>query len=233
MHKRKTFGRKAVKLSSRQRDLLENFLPHIDIPFSDTVIDPEDYFDGNGPLHLEIGFGNGEYTAALGKRFPDHRIMACEIFLNGIAGLLKAIREKSIMNIRIIRGDAISVLSDMFPEKSLDFIHINYPDPWPKKRHHKRRLIQPSTIDLIAGALRNGGEIWLSTDIVEYYEWMIECFDVTPSLVRIPQNGRFLNLHGSSVSTRFEERGKRQGREANYLRYVKQISKAAVDPLPS
>ena len=219
---RMAFGRKAVKLSKSQKGLLAEELPKVEIPLDLSSVDPGSFFDGDGPLHMEIGFGSGEYTAALAKAFPDYRIIGCEIFKNGIASLLKYILEEKIKNIRIVQGNALHALSEIFIKETFDCIHINYPDPWPKRRHHKRRIIQPESVDLFYDALKPHGEVWLSTDIENYHNWMVECFDGSAGFMRIPADGRYLDAHREeALVTRFEARGEMAGRGANYLCYRK------------
>ena len=218
----KAFGRKQVKLSATQKALLEDLLPQFEIPLKPDIIDPADYFSASGPLHLEIGFGGGEYTAALAAACPSHRIIGCEIFLNATASLLKKIDAGKLENIRIIHGSAIMALEEMFAKETFDFIHINHPDPWPKKRHLKRRLIQPEMVETLLRALKPGGEIWLSTDVAEYLEWMTECFSLSKELECIQTEGRFLDgLQEDKLSTRYEKRGLAAGRGTGHLRYRK------------
>ena len=221
-HRLKAFGRKQVKLSATQKALLENLLPSFEIPFKPGIIDSADCFSATGPFHLEIGFGGGEYTAALAAACPSHRIIGCEIFLNGIASLLKKIEAEGLENIRIIHGSAIIALEDMFENETFDFIHINHPDPWPKKRHLGRRLIQPEMVESLLRVLKPGGEIWLSTDVSEYLEWMTECFNLSKELECIQTDERFLDsLQEGKLSTRYEKRGLAAGRGTGHLRYRK------------
>jgi len=218
----RTFGRKAVRLSKTQERLLNSVLPEVEIPFCESGINPADYFTACGPLHLEIGFGDGEYLAALAERFPQHRIIGCEVFQNGIASLLKLIEKRSIKNIRILRKDAIVALGEMFDNGAFDYIHINHPDPWPKKRHHKRRIIQPHTVRLFERVLKPGGELLISTDIREYYSWMLDCVEEAAFLKRVPSNGRFLDsFNKDRIVTRFERKGNENGRATRHLRYKK------------
>jgi tRNA (guanine-N7-)-methyltransferase len=220
----KTFGRKAVKLSKSQKEMIETFLPEVSIPFKQGIEDIANYFSATGPLHLEIGFGMGEYTLGLAAACPDHRIIGCEIFKNGIASLLKGIKERDIGNIRIIHGDAKIALQEMFDPDTFDFIHINHPDPWPKKRHHKRRIIQPGTLGLFAGALKKEGEIWLSTDVAEYAEWMVECFDDSPLFEKVIVERRFLDdIIGEKLATKYENKGIKNGRATRHLRYRRRV----------
>lgn len=218
----KIFGRKAVKLSQSQKEMLEDFFPQVEIPFGTGVVDIDSHFDSEGPLHLEIGFGNGDYTATLAGLCPGHRIIGCEIFKNGISNLLKSIREAGLNNIRIIEGNAVAAIRHMFAHETFDFVHINHPDPWPKKRHHKRRLIQPQTVKTFTEALKEGGEVWLSTDISDYADWMEESFKGVDVLEKLPAKGRYLDqLSGQKLATRYEKKGLAHGRETRFLRYRK------------
>ncbi len=219
---RRTFGRKTVRLSKSQEKLLGSVLPDLEIPFCEDKIDLSRYFAESGPLHLEIGFGDGEYTAALSERFPEHRIIGCEVFKNGIAALLKLIESKSLKNIRILQKDAVIALNHMFNKETFDYIHLNHPDPWPKKRHHKRRIIQSDTVALFESALKQGGELLISTDICEYYSWILEHMEELKLLKRMPVSGRFLDsFNKERIVTRFERKGNENGRETRYLRYKK------------
>jgi len=218
----KAFGRKAVKLSAYQKELLEKSLPKVEIPFKPGIIDLSSYFKESGPLHLEIGFGNGEYTAALAGALPEDRIVGCEIFLNGIATLLKHIKENELGNIRIVHGSALMAMEEIFADELFDYIHINHPDPWPKKRHAKRRIIQSHTVELLLRKLKKGGEVWLSTDAEEYYEWMKEAFETCHAFEKIPVEGRFLDeIRSDKVKTRYEKKGAIHGRGTQHLRYRK------------
>lgn len=218
----RTFGRKAVRLSKSQEKLLVSVLPELEIPFSEGKINLSDYFTETGPLHLEIGFGDGEYTAALSERFPQHRIIGCEVFKNGIAALLKLIESKSLRNIKILQKDAIIAINQMFHKGVFDYIHLNHPDPWQKKRHHKRRIIQSDTVKLFEKSLKPGGELLISTDIYEYYCWILECMDEAKSLKQVPTNGRFLDsFNEDRIVTRFERKGNENGRVTRHLRYKK------------
>lgn len=218
----KAFGRKAVKLSAYQKELLEEALPKVEIPFKAGIVHVSSFFETSGPLHLEIGFGNGEYTAALAGELPNDRIVGCEIFLNGIATLLKHMKENNIKNIRIVHGSALMAMEEIFADEVFDYIHINHPDPWPKKRHAKRRIIQSHTVELLLKKLKKGGEVWLSTDAEAYYEWMKEAFQTCDDFEKIPVEGRFLDeIREDKVKTRYEKKGAIHGRGTQHLRYRK------------
>ena len=221
-NRHKAFGRKAVKLSNSQKELLEKSLPKVEIPFKSGIIDLSARFKESGPLHLEIGFGNGEYTAALAGALPEHRIIGCEIFLNGIATLLKYIEENKLQNIRIVHGSALMAMEEIFADEVFDYIHINHPDPWPKKRHAKRRIIQSHTVELLLRKLKKGGEVWLSTDAEAYYEWMKESFLTCYDFESIPVDQRFVDeIMPHKVKTRYEMKGAIHGRGTQHLRYRK------------
>ncbi len=134
---------------------------------------------GDKPLWLEIGFGGGEHLAALAARHPEVAFIGCEPFENGVTKLLGALEEQSAENVRIHADDARDVLRAM-PEGRLERVYILYPDPWPKLRHHKRRIVNAALLDLLASSLRPGGFVQLATDHEGYGQWMLEHFLADP-----------------------------------------------------
>jgi tRNA (guanine-N7-)-methyltransferase len=128
-----------------------------------------------GPVILEIGFGGGEHLAAQAQAHPGTRFIGVEPFLNGVASCLRHIEEAGVQNVRLHMGDARDVLARL-PDASLDRCYILFPDPWPKARHHKRRLIQPEFLDDLARALKPGADVRFATDWANYAAWTLECF---------------------------------------------------------
>ncbi|MGE0827885.1 MAG: tRNA (guanosine(46)-N7)-methyltransferase TrmB [Hyphomonadaceae bacterium] len=162
----RSYGRiKARALKPRQAALLETLLPKIALP-AEGAIEP------GANAVLEIGFGGGEHLAAQAKAHPEMRFLGVEPFLNGVASCLRHLEEGGIENVRLHQGDARDVLARL-PPKSLARIDILFPDPWPKARHHKRRLIQPDFLDLCATALREGAELRFATDWADYAAWTL------------------------------------------------------------
>lgn len=143
------------------------------------------WFGRSAPLVLEIGSGTGTSTLAMAQAEPDIDVIAVEVYRKGLAQLLSGIDRAGIDNIRLIRGDGVDVLEHMIAHESLTGVRVFFPDPWPKSRHHKRRLLQPATVALIADRLRPGGVLHAATDHAGYAEFMAEVGDAEPLLRRV------------------------------------------------
>ncbi|MDN5758292.1 MAG: tRNA (guanosine(46)-N7)-methyltransferase TrmB [Tomitella sp.] len=148
----------------------------------DEIIDTDAWFGRSAPVVLEIGCGTGTSTAEMALAEPDIDVMAVEVYRPGLAQLLHRIKREDIGNIRLLRGDGVDVMENMIAPASLTGVRIFFPDPWPKKRHHKRRLLQPDTFALIASRLRPGGVLHVATDHSEYAEWIAEAGATEPKL---------------------------------------------------
>ncbi|HVI06377.1 MAG TPA: tRNA (guanosine(46)-N7)-methyltransferase TrmB, partial [Sphingomicrobium sp.] len=159
------------KLRKAQQELVEHLLPALEVPFegeiSSTLLFGEDR-----PLHFEIGFGSGEHLADRADMLPDHGFIGAEPFLNGVAAALGHIRDKHLANIRLWRGDALEILRRV-PDGGLSFLYLLHPDPWPKTRHTKRRMMNDRPVDLFAAKLKPGGEFRLATDDPTYLAWSL------------------------------------------------------------
>ncbi len=163
------------------------------------------------PLVLEIGSGMGETTAAIAAAHPETDFIAVEVHGPGVGSLLKRIDEQGLKNLRVIRHDAVEVLEHMIADASLAGLHLFFPDPWPKKRHHKRRLVQPPFATLAARKLAPGGYLHAATDWPDYAAQMAEVLDAEPMLVRAAARER--------PATKFEQRGVKLGHEVRDLVY--------------
>jgi tRNA (guanine-N7-)-methyltransferase len=163
------------------------------------------------PLVLEIGSGMGETTAAIAAAQPDTDFIAVEVHGPGVGSLLKRIDEQGLKNLRVIRHDAVEALEHMIADASLAGMHLFFPDPWPKKRHHKRRLVQPPFAALAARKLAPGGYLHAATDWPDYAAQMAEVFDAEPMLLRAAARER--------PTTKFEQRGVKLGHEVRDLVY--------------
>jgi tRNA (guanine-N7-)-methyltransferase len=150
------------------------------------ALDTTEWFGRGAPVVLEIGSGTGTSTLAMAKAEPDVDVVAVEVYRRGLAQLLSAIDRDHVTNIRLVRGDGVDVLEHMFGSGSLTGVRVFFPDPWPKARHHKRRLLQPSTVALIADRLRPGGILHAATDHPGYAEQIAEIGDAEPRLRRVP-----------------------------------------------
>ena len=170
-------------LTDNQEKLWEDNWPRLGRVLADERIDLEEWFGRSGaPTVLEIGSGTGTSTAAMAPLEADTNIIAVELYKPGLAKLLGAVVRGGIDNIRMVRGDGVEVLARMLPEASLDGVRIFFPDPWPKARHHKRRIIQTGTLHLIATRLKPGGVLHVATDHAGYAEWINELVDAEPLL---------------------------------------------------
>jgi tRNA (guanine-N7-)-methyltransferase len=149
------------------------------------LLDTQAWFGRSAPVVLEIGSGTGISTLAMAKAEPHIDVVAVEVYRRGLAQLLSAIAREGVPNIRLVRGDGVDVLEHMFGPESLAGVRVFFPDPWPKARHHKRRLLQPDTIALIADRLRPGGVLHAATDHARYAEQIAECGDAEHRLRRV------------------------------------------------
>ena len=213
----RSFVLRQGRVSNAQARAHELLLPRFGIPYSPQPLDLVQVFGRQAPKILEIGFGMGETTAAIAAAHPEADYLGIEVHTPGVGSLLKLIEEKGIANLRLIQHDAVEVLREMIAPGSLDGAHIFFPDPWPKKRHHKRRLIQPPFVALLASRLRPGGYVHLATDWQEYAEQMLEVLSAEPQLENSadgpstePRTG-FARRPDYRPQTKFETRGLRLG----------------------
>jgi len=169
----RSFVLRQGRQSVAQTRAVETLGPRFRLPFSNALLDYREVFGRAAPTVLEIGFGMGESSAAIAAELPDQNFLGVEVHTPGVGSLLKQIGERGLTNVRIIQHDAVEVLAQQIAPSSLAGIHIFFPDPWPKKRHHKRRLIQPGFVHELALRLQPGGYLHLATDWQEYAEQML------------------------------------------------------------
>ena len=207
------------KLRPRQQRLVDDLLPQIEVP-PDGEISSARLFGDNRPLHFEIGFGGGEHLAFRADLLPGHGFVGCEPFLNGVATALAHVREQNLGNVRLWRGDALDVLRRV-PDESLSFVYLLHPDPWPKARHSKRRMVNDGPVELMASKLKPGGELRIATDHPVYLNWTLMVMQRHAHrfewLATKPSD--FLERPGGWPETRYEAKARREGRRAYYLRY--------------
>ena len=206
------------KLRPSQQQLLDTLLPAIAVP-TDGEISSSNLFGDERPLHLEIGFGSGEHLAARADMLPDHGFIGCEPFINGVAAALTHVRDEHLANVRIHAGDALDVLRRL-PDGALSFVYLLHPDPWPKARHSKRRMINDGPLDLIAAKLKPGGEFRLGTDDPTYCRWSMMVMNRRRDFDWLAERSSdFLARPGGWPETRYEAKARREGREVWYFRY--------------
>ncbi len=210
----RSFVRRAGRTTTGQAKALQALGPRFVLPYAPTPLDADAAFGRRAPLILEIGFGMGEATAHIARLRPHDNFLCCEVHEPGVGALLKRIGEQDIANIRIVQHDAVEVLTHMLPEASLDGVHIFFPDPWHKKRHHKRRLIQPPFVALLASRLKPGGYVHCATDWQPYAEQMLEVLSAERRLANAstdPALGGYAQRPDYRPLTKFEQRGLRLG----------------------
>jgi tRNA (guanine-N7-)-methyltransferase len=198
-----------------QQRALDELLPRFGIQFSNKSINSKDIFGRDAPLVLEIGSGMGETTAEIAQQNPGIDFIAIEVHGPGVGSLLKKIDELALANLRVIRHDAAEVLQEMIPDGSLAGIHLFFPDPWPKKRHHKRRLVQPAFAALAARKLAPGGYIHAATDWPEYAAQIDEVFSSNALFEKRLQEKKIRPI------TKFERRGIGLGHPVRDLLYLR------------
>jgi len=177
----RSFGRiKSRTLKPRQAALFDTLLPRVAVPDPKAgPIDPRALKPNAAEVWLEIGFGGGEHMAEQAARRPEVLIIGCEPFLNGVGSALRHVDERGLENVRLHAGDARDVL-DALPDAGLERVFVMFPDPWPKARHHKRRLVQPETVAAFARVLKPGGALRFATDWKDYAAWTLERFLAEP-----------------------------------------------------
>ncbi|MFM9968715.1 MAG: tRNA (guanosine(46)-N7)-methyltransferase TrmB [Burkholderiales bacterium] len=207
----RSFVLRQGRVSNAQRRALDTLLPIHGIPYAPSLLDLDSIFGRTAPKILEIGFGMGETTALIAATHPENDYLAIEVHSPGVGNLLKVIDEQGLKNIHIIQHDATEVLQHMLHEASLSGVHIFFPDPWPKKRHHKRRLVQPPLIALLASRMAPDAYLHLATDWQEYAQQMLEVLDAENALTNTAT--AFAPRPDSRPQTKFEARGLRLGHE--------------------
>ena len=174
------------------------------------LLDTDEWFGRSAPVVLEIGSGTGTSTLAMAEAEPDIDVIAVEVYRRGLAQLLSAIDRAGVTNIRLVRGDGVDVLEHMVGPDSLTGVRVFFPDPWPKARHHKRRLLQPGTVALIADRLRPGGILHAATDHAGYAEQIAEVGDAEPRLRRVTARDD-LPISVARPTTKYESKGRDAG----------------------
>ncbi len=208
----KSFVKRAGRTTTGQAKAFEEFGPRFVLPYTPAPLDAAAAFGtqaASQPLILEIGFGMGDATAHIAALMSEKNFLCCEVHEPGVGALLKRIGEQNLSNIRILQHDAVEVIDHMLPLQSLDGIHIFFPDPWHKTKHHKRRLIQPLLVAKLAARLKPGGYLHCATDWEPYAQQMLEVLQAEP-LLKNSADG-YAPKPDYRPLTKFEKRGLRLG----------------------
>ncbi len=205
----RSFVLRAGRTTIGQARAYDTVGPRVLLPYSAAPLDLAAAFGREAPTVLEIGFGMGEATAHIATVLPDHNFLCCEVHEPGVGALLKRIGEQDIENIRILRHDAVEVIDNMLQPGTLAGVHIFFPDPWHKTRHHKRRLIQPALIARLASRLAPGGYLHCATDWEPYSQQILAVLSAEPLLANTAET--FAAKPHYRPLTKFENRGIKLG----------------------
>jgi tRNA (guanine-N7-)-methyltransferase len=215
----KSYVLRAGRISGAQLRAWETLGPAYCLPFEDRALNFPAIFGNDHPLYIEIGFGMGTATALIAENNPEKNYLGLEVHRPGVGRLLWEIGRRGLKNIRVVEHDAAEVLEKMIPPASVEGFHIFFPDPWPKKRHHKRRLITRPFTGVLAEKLRPGAYIYLVTDWENYAGWALAELSATPGLSN--PHGGFAPPREWRPKTKFEEKGLAKDHQVRELFFVK------------
>ena len=215
----KTFVLRAGRMTDAQREAIDRDGPKYVIPFKQEPLDMSLVFSEAKPLVMEIGFGMGKATWQIARDRPQYNYLGVEVHGPGVGKLIMELRGNDLENLRIIQHDAVEVLAAMIPEGSLTGLHLFYPDPWPKKRHHKRRLMRQPIVDLMISRLAPGGYLYFVTDIEEYGRSTLDLLSSCRGIVNEYEG--FAPRIEWRPETKFEAKAGKAGRSAFELYYSK------------
>jgi tRNA (guanine-N7-)-methyltransferase len=209
----RSFALRRGHVTAAQKRAYADVLPRVAVPYAAAPFDPTAAFGRQAPLVLEIGFGMGETTAAIAAAHPELDFLGVEVFAAGVGALCRRIDDLSLTNLRIVQHDAVDVVRDMLAPDSLAGAHVYFPDPWPKARHHKRRLIQPPFVASLAGRIAPGGYLHCATDWQHYAEQMLAVLSNEPLLANLHDGfaPATRNPLVERPTTKFHARGERLG----------------------
>lgn len=221
-----SFRSRRGALTEPQQASWDRLWPSIGREVADEPLDAEAWFGRSAPVVLEIGSGTGTAALAMAAREPHIDLVAVEVYRPGIAQTVQGIERTGVTNLRILRGDAADVLENMVAPASLTGVRVFFPDPWPKARHHKRRLLSAATFALVADRLRPGGVLHVATDHADYAEWIAEVGDAEQALTRLPFDAERRTVDGAPLSvdrpvTKFEDKAQQVGRRVSEFVWVR------------
>ncbi len=218
----RSYVQRAGRITAAQQRALLELWPRYGIEFQPGWLEPEALFGRAAPRTLEIGFGNGEHLLERARHAPERDFIGIEVHRPGIGHLLLEAARSGISNLRVIAHDAVEVLEQQIPPASLDELQLLFPDPWPKERHHKRRIVQPAFATLVASRLKPGGRWHLATDWEPYALHMLQVLHGCEALRNCEAAGGFTASVMARSATRFERRGERLGHRVRELLFARQ-----------
>lgn len=207
----RTYIRRQGRITRAQARAREELWPRLGVELGPEPLDVTTLFSRPSPLVVEIGFGMGQSLLAMAERHPQWNFIGIDVYRAGVGALLDGIRRKGLENVRVFEADAIDVLERAIPPATVSKLLVYFPDPWPKKRHHKRRLVKRPFLDLAASRLKPGGELLIATDWAPYAVEMLDALTAHPQLANAGKGDGFAARPAQRPLTRFEERGIRLG----------------------
>lgn len=220
----KSFVKRDGRLTDAQQRALDDLLPQLGLTLQHGMLNFADVFQREAPRVLEIGFGSGHSLLEMAKQHPEQDFIGIDTHLPGVGTLLQGIEAAELKNIRVFHADAVEVLAKCIPDQSLDTVQLFFPDPWPKRRHHKRRLIQVPFVETLLQKLKLNGTIHLATDWEEYAVHMMKVLSSIPQLQNLAGAAQYSNRSAHRpIITKFESRGKECGRAIWELQFSKHI----------
>jgi len=208
----RSFVLRQGRMTGAQQRGIDDFLPRYGLTLDAGRINPAEIFGRQAPLVVEVGFGMGNSLLEQLQSMPDHDFIGIEVHLPGVGKLLCEAGDLNLDNLRVYRDDAVEVLNQCFPDESIDLFQLFFPDPWPKKKHHKRRIVQPPFVETIRKKLKIGGRFHLATDWEAYAEHMRDVMNAAPGYENTAEPGQeFVPRPESRPLTKFEKRGEKLG----------------------
>ncbi|HUO79871.1 MAG TPA: tRNA (guanosine(46)-N7)-methyltransferase TrmB [Steroidobacteraceae bacterium] len=217
----RSFVRRGGRVTGAQERALAELWPRYGVAAGSEVLDLDALYGRRAPRTLEIGFGDGETLVALAAAHPERDYLGLEVHAPGVGHCLLRAAAAGLANLKLVRDDAVEVLGRCIAPGALDEVLIYFPDPWPKKRHHKRRLVQPAFVALLATRLAPGGRLRLATDWSPYAEWMREVLDAAEPFRNVAGTAGYVPRPPERPVTKFERRGARLGHAARDLEYLR------------
>lgn len=211
LRKVRSFVLREGRLTRGQERALTELWPQFGVEYRAQATDPATLFGRSAPLVVEIGFGMGQSLVAMALAEPEKNFLGIEVHAPGVGAALMGIEEKSVPNLRVMRHDAVEVLNHMLPDAVIDRLQLYFPDPWHKKRHHKRRIVQADFVALLARKVKPGGLVHFATDWQAYAEWMLDVLGKEPQLRNLSATSDYVPQPAWRPHTKFEARGERLG----------------------
>jgi len=207
----RSFVLRQGRMTGAQQRGVDDFLPRYGLALENGRIDPAQVFGRSAPLVVEVGFGMGNSLLEQLQSMPDHDFIGIEVHLPGVGKLLCEAGDLNLDNLRVYRDDAVEVLNQCLPDESIDLFQLFFPDPWPKKKHHKRRIVQPPFVETVRKKLKIGGRFHLATDWEAYAEHMRDVMNAAPGYSNTATGGDFVPRPATRPLTKFEKRGEKLG----------------------